>query len=113
MDATKKLKAYIWEDEYAERGYVIYAASAGEARGDVSRCRDIKFTEVRVYRAPWLDKYCGKDIPAKVMLEHEWWIMCPQCNCECALDNDTAVIKNGKAYCIECDAELTFDGELY
>ena len=29
------------------------------------------------------------------------------------MDNDTAVIKNGKAYCIDCDVELTFDGELY
>ena len=44
--------------------------------GEVSRCRDIQYTDVRVYRAPWLDEYCGK------------------------------------AYCAECDAELTFDGEL-
>lgn len=33
MDTTKNLKAYTWNDEYAECGYVIYAASAGKARG--------------------------------------------------------------------------------
>lgn len=113
MDTTKKLKAYEWDDEWEECDYIIYAASAGKARAEVCSYRDIKYTDVRVRRVPWLDKYCGKDIPAKVMLEHGWWIMCPQCQCACTLDNDTAVIKNGKAYCIDCDVELTFNGELY
>ncbi len=110
--AETKLKAYTWQDEEEDRGYVIYAASAGKARAGIYRCRDVRFTDIRVKREPWLDEYCNKDIPATVMLEHDWWIMCQQCG-KCALDNDTAVIKNGKAYCADCGAELTFDGELY
>ena len=60
MDATKNLKAYTWDDENEERGYVIYAASVGKARADVQRCKNIKYTDVRVYRAPWLLRFRRK-----------------------------------------------------
>lgn len=106
------MQAYIWDDEDNECGYIIYACCAVEARHKVSIHKNIKFKNVRVRRAPWLDTYCGKDIPAKVMLEHGWWVLCQQCQCECALDNDTVVIKDGKAYCIECDVEITVKAEI-
>lgn len=108
----RKMKAYNWQDECRECGYIIYAENANQARSKVSQSKDIKYIDVHVKRAPWLDKYYGKEIPAKVMLEHGWWVMCPQCDCECALDNDTAVINHDKAYCVECGTELQFNGDL-
>lgn len=106
------MKAYEWQEECMDRGYIIYAENTGEARYMIACSRGIEATDVHVDRVPWLDEFYGKEIPAKVMLEHGWWVICPQCGCECALGNCTAYIKNGEAYCVDCNVELSFNGDL-
>lgn len=60
-----KLKAYGWDDEDYDESHVVWAATPGKAKALLASEHDREFTEMRVYRVPWADKYgASKIIPA-------------------------------------------------
>ena len=86
-----KLKAYGWDDEDYDESQVVWAATPGKAKALLASEHDREFTEMRVYRVPWADKYGDhKIIPAKELLNHGWWLYCS--NCGTRVQNDTATV---------------------
>lgn len=62
---------------------------------------DEKFTDIRVYRVPWADKYRDlDDIPAEVYLENGWDITCAKCGGR--VSADTAVFTTTDVICRKC-----------
>lgn len=63
---------------------------------------DREFTEMRVYRVPWADKYgASKIIPAKEFLSNGWELNCT--NCGKVVRNGTAtVLDEVEVLCDEC-----------
>lgn len=76
-----KLKAYGWDDEDYDESHVVWAATPGKAKALLASEHDREFTEMRVYRVPWADKYgASKIIPdgtATVLDEVE--VLCDEC----------------------------------
>ena len=78
-----KLKAYGWDDEDYDESHVVWAATPGKAKALLASEHDREFTEMRVYRVPWADKYgasCGKVVrngTATVLDEVE--VLCDEC----------------------------------
>lgn len=98
-----KLKAYGWDDEDYDESHVVWAATPGKAKALLLAAEhDREFTEIRVYRVPWADKYGEKKIiPAKELLSHGWWLYCS--NCGTRVQNDTATVLNEvEVLCDEC-----------
>lgn len=102
-----KLKAYGWDDEDYDESHVVWAATPGKAKALLASEHDREFTEMRVYRVPWADKYRDMDdIPAEEFLAHGWWLPCAKCGTD--LYQDTAVLTDTKVLCKECAGK---DGE--
>lgn len=60
------VKAYEWDDEYHGESHVVWTTTPGKAKALLASGHDREFTEMRVYRVPWADKYGdNKIIPAK------------------------------------------------
>lgn len=51
------LKAYAWDDEYYGESYLVWATTPGKAKALLAAEHDREFTEMRVSRVPWADKY--------------------------------------------------------
>ena len=51
------LKAYAWDDEDYGGSHVVWATTPGKAKALLAAEHDREFTEIRVYRVPWADKY--------------------------------------------------------
>lgn len=51
------IKAYEWDDEYRDESHIVWAATPGKAKALLASEHDREFTEMRVYRVPWADKY--------------------------------------------------------
>lgn len=59
------IKAYAWDDEDYGGSYFVWTTTPGKAKALLAAEHDIEFTEIRVYRVPWADKYGdNKIIPA-------------------------------------------------
>lgn len=59
------IKAYVWDDKYHGESHVVWAATPGKAKALLAAEHDREFTEMRVSRVPWADKYGdSKRIPA-------------------------------------------------
>lgn len=64
-----KIKAYAWDDEDCGESYFVWTTTPGKAKALLASEHDREFTEMRVYRVPWADKYSeSKIIPAKELL---------------------------------------------
>lgn len=64
------IKAYVWDDEYHGESHVVWAATPGKAKALLAAEHDREFTEMRVSRVPWADKYGdSKRIPAAAIVE--------------------------------------------
>ena len=65
-------KAYAFmynEDEGVEM--IVYAENANKAKAEGARCTDMKYTDIRVRRVPWADKYGSFDnIPPKAFIDN-------------------------------------------
>ncbi len=93
----KKLKAYAWDDEQEGITAIVWAESAGKAKTEIANDNDIAFTEVKVYRLPWADKYADAErIPPEVYFEHGWSQWCHRCGNE--VSEDEAVIVGNAVY---------------
>lgn len=102
--SDKKLKAYQWDDEQEGTTTIVWAESAGKAKAEIANDNDIAFTEVKVYRLPWADKYGDmENIPPEVYLDNGWWLPC--CKCASQVAGEDAVIVGGDVYCKDCYEE--------
>lgn len=97
-----KIKAYAWDDEDYGRSDFVWTTTPGKAKALLAAEYDREFTEIRVYRVPWADKYGEKKIiPAKELLSRGWWLCCS--NCGTRVQNDTATVLNEvEVLCDEC-----------
>ena len=60
---------------------IVYAENANKAKAEGARCTDRKYTDIRVRRVPWADKYGSFDnIPPKVFIDNGWWMFCCKCS---------------------------------
>ena len=85
------IKAYAWDDEDYGGSYFVWTTTPGKAKALLAAEHDREFTEIRVYRVPWADKYGdNKIIPAKELLSNGWWLYCS--NCGTRVQNDTATV---------------------
>ena len=81
----RKLKAYLVVDKYYsnESQELIFAETAGmaKAKGLASgNFDDYSFTELRVERQKYFDKYSDTQrIPIKELLNRGWWFYCAGC----------------------------------
>lgn len=96
------IKAYVWDDKYHGESHVVWAATQGKAKALLAAEHDREFTEMRVSRVPWADKYGEKKkIPAKELLSHGWELNCT--NCGKVVRNGTAtVLDEVEVLCDEC-----------
>lgn len=103
-----KIKAYAWDDEDYGGSYFVWTTTPGKAKALLASEHDREFTEMRVYRVPWADKYSeSKIIPAKELLSNGWWLYCS--NCGTRVQNDTAtVLDEVEVLCDECAKELAW-----
>lgn len=102
-----KLKAYGWDDEGYDESHVVWAATPGKAKALLAAERDREFTEIRVYRVPWADKYGEKKIiPAKELLSHGWWLYCSNCGTQ-VYDDEATVLTEETVLCAECAKDLS------
>lgn len=67
------LKAYAWDDEDYGESYLVWTTTPGKAKALLAAEHDREFTEIRVYRVPWADKYMlawsavkGRDMASSV-----------------------------------------------
>lgn len=97
-----KIKAYAWDDEDYGGSYFVWTTTPGKAKALLAAEHDREFTEIRVYRVPWADKYGdNKIIPAKELLSNGWWLYCS--NCGTRVQNDTATVLDAvEVLCDEC-----------
>jgi hypothetical protein len=108
MLGKKILKAYEWDNEIDGYSMIVYAETVGKAKYEVmnEESQD-NFTDIRVKRMPWADKYAGGKIPAEEYISHGWWMPCanPKCGND-HLDEESlskgAGIIDHKIYCPEC-----------
>lgn len=106
--SDKKLKAYQWDDELEGTSIIVYAETAGKARSEIADSNDsgLRFTEIRVYRAPWADEYGDwNKIPPEVLLDHGWYLPCCCCG-KYAVDDEDVTVVGGKVYCRDCYKEM-------
>lgn len=96
------IKAYAWDDEDYGGSYFVWTTTPGKAKALLAAEHDREFTEIRVYRVPWADKYGdNKIIPAKELLSNGWWLYCS--NCGTRVQNDTATVLDAvEVLCDEC-----------
>lgn len=60
------IKAYVWDDEDYGGNYFVWTTTPGKAKALLAAEHNREFTEIRVYRVPWADKYRSMDdIPAE------------------------------------------------
>src|SRR6218665_787596 len=73
-----ELKAYDCLEPYENMGAIIFATSDIEARRrSANEFHDGDITGMSVKRAPWADKYQGRqNIPIDVMINHGWHFEC-------------------------------------
>lgn len=96
------IKAYVWDDEYHAESHVVWAATPGKAKALLAAEHDREFTEMRVSRVPWADKYGdSKRIPAKELLSHGWWLYCSNCGTQ-VYDDEATVLTEETVLCAEC-----------
>lgn len=55
-----KIKAYAWDDEDCGGSYFVWTTTPGKAKALLAAEHDREFTEIRVYRVPWADKFGSK-----------------------------------------------------
>lgn len=74
----------------------------GKAKALLAAEHDREFTEMRVSRVPWADKYGdSKRIPAKELLSHGWWLYCSNCGTQ-VYDDEATVLTEETVLCAEC-----------
>lgn len=97
-----KIKAYAWDDEDYGGSYFVWTTTPGKAKALLASEHDREFTEMRVYRVPWADKYgASKIIPAKEFLSNGWELNCT--NCGKVVRNGTATVLDAvEVLCDEC-----------
>lgn len=95
------IKAYAWDDEDYGGSYFVWTTTPGKAKALLAAEHDREFTEIRVYRVPWADKYgASKIIPAKEFLSNGWDLHCAKCGTP--VYDGTAVITETNVFCTEC-----------
>lgn len=102
MTSERKLKAYVWHNDYDNGTCVIvWAETAGQAKRMVADESCLQFTEVRLRRLPWADNYRSMDeIPAEEYWEEGWYIPCNDCGKEVYEGEGVEVGKT--VYCHDC-----------
>lgn len=101
MTPERKLKAYAWHDDEEGTVTIKWFESAGQAKQYFANENDLRFTECRVYRVPWADKYKSiKDIPIEIFWENGLGCACQKCGQ--FVYEDEGVIVNNVVYCYEC-----------
>lgn len=97
-----KIKAYEWDDEYHGESHIVWAATPGKAKALLAAEHDEEFTELRVRRLPWADKYeDSKRIPAEEFLSRGWWLPCTNCGTP-VFDDTATVLDEATILCDEC-----------
>lgn len=68
------LKAYAWDDEDYGESYLVWATTPGKAKALLAAEHDREFTEIRVYRVPWADKYGEKENNTSKRTSKSWLV---------------------------------------
>lgn len=94
------MKAYIYEHD--GNSDIVWADTVGKAKYLISLESGEDFTQIRITRAAWADQYLDMElIPDEVYLQNGFGVMCK--NCGKIVYQDEAIIRNGYAYCVDCD----------
>lgn len=95
------IKAYAWDDEDYGGSYFAWTTTPGKAKALLAAEHNREFTELRVYRVPWADKYRSMDdIPAEEFFKNGWYLHCAKCGTP--VYDGTAVITETNVFCTEC-----------
>ena len=77
---------------------ITFAETPGKAKQDFSMDSGIHYTDIRVQRLPWADKYGSVDnIPVEEWLNHGWYFTCDTCGAE--IDDIKDFHVNSRGYC--------------
>ena len=61
------------------------------------------YTDVRIRRVPWADKYGSSDnIPPKAFIDNGWWMFCCKCSAHVDADHLGGYRDDGQPYCQYC-----------
>ena len=72
--------AYAYDHELDGTTTIYWAETAGKAKRYAADEHGLPFTEIRVHRVPWADKYNSMDeIPPEVYWSHGWGLPCEKC----------------------------------
>ncbi len=98
-----KLKAYSVQDNYHERGVVVFAYTAGQARAAGAREIDAEFLEPEVRRAPEFDGLTPETLTPLEYIKRGWWQSCRNWRgCHKIADEENVVFgATGEPYCSE------------
>ncbi len=108
MNKSTLMKAWSFEtDPWEGTHMIVYADTAGQAKRAAMEYVDNDFTEIRVYRVQWADKYGDYDnIPIDAFLKNGWWWPCHKCGTQVYEDNLGGYINKKEPVCEECWKEL-------
>ena len=72
----------------------------------------MEYTDIRVRRVPWADKYGSFDnIPPKAFISNGWWMFCCKCSGHVDADSLGGYTEDGKPYCKYCKERERDRGE--
>lgn len=97
-------KAYAYDDEQEGTTEIYWAETAGQAKAYFAGENNLPYQWIRVYRAPWADKYNDMNaIPSEVYWKNGWWLPCTECGKQ-VFEGEGRVTEKG-VLCLSCFRE--------
>lgn len=99
------IKAYAWHNDDTGFDDIVWCETAGKAKYYIACKEGIPFTDVKVYRVKFADKFkCIEDIKIKDFFDNGWGYVCSKCG-EITFEDEATFINDNEIICSECKGD--------
>jgi formylmethanofuran dehydrogenase subunit E len=99
------IKAYAWHNDDTGFDDIVWCETAGKAKYYIACKEGIPFTDVKVYRVKWADKFkCIEDIKIKDFFDNGWGYVCSKCG-EITFEDEATFINDNEIICSKCKGD--------